>query len=193
MLLAEREEASCTVLIRQRPALALAAAAFAAELGRTDLVACGRSDYSDVHPEQWLGCRTVIWVDFARDVLLGTCPPAALELADLIQALGHELVMIPELKANGPAAEEDERFFQSFRTMLSGYFPDRSGASASLAHAADTLAYPKHAKPSALVDLLASSAYASLGHLYIPRVQSNTTLFTAEVRRLAKLARRFAG
>ncbi len=75
----EREDdPSCTLLTRATPALALVAAAFQAELGNTELLVTRSESFADVQPSEWGTLKTVIWIDFARDVLLGTVQEPAI-------------------------------------------------------------------------------------------------------------------
>ena len=187
-MLFQQEEVACTLLVKTRPVYALVAAAFEAQLGSTAILVSGTKDYSDIHPRTWIGCRTIIWPEFARDVLLGTCQQHSIDLANELKDLGHELIMLPQLEAKRPAECEDERFYQSFRTLIAGYFPDRAAAAVNLAHAADTLTYPEHSRPSITVRRLANVAFQRLGQFCIDRIRPDTERFTAEVAHLRTLA-----
>lgn len=130
---------ACTIVTRRSPALALLAAAFAAELDSPQIIVSRHNDYRDVNPTLWTGTRTVLFIDVLRFDLVAYDDKNANALFNAMRAAGHDPVFFTT-RFSVPD-EESDRYLNGCRVLTDILFPEASEATLALATAADYVSF----------------------------------------------------
>ena len=146
-------DGECVLLLRNRPSLALLAAAVLSEIqqaqggytGNVEIQMSRCRNYSDIDPKQWPGRRYVIFVDLLRYLDVGYTDKAAERCAEQCREAGHTLVYRPgfrgtPLEVCSSQNEISLREQTIGRRVVGRLFPDPGYSSFALAHASDAVA-----------------------------------------------------